>query len=79
MNNAKDLLAHTQTIFRALREAWFGEVIAEPGWYDMTPGQEAVLESRNGAMRKAYDAQTERLLQGEPLRVAPDCEADMDT
>jgi hypothetical protein len=79
MNNAEDLLAHTQTLFRELREAWFNEVVKEPGWHDMTTEQEAVLEADNGAMRKAYDAQTERMLQGEPLRVAPYYEADLDT
>jgi len=77
MSNAEDLLAHTQTLFRELRAAWFEEVISEHGWFDMTAAEESVLEAQNDALRKTYDAQTERLLQGEPLPVTPQCEFDM--
>lgn len=78
MSNAEDLLAHTQTLFRELRAAWFEEVISEHGWFDMTAAEESALEAQNDALRKEYDAQTERLLQGEPLSVYPYCEWDME-
>jgi hypothetical protein len=79
MSNAEELLAYTQKLFRELRGAWFAEVLRDRAHHGESAAHEQLREQKNKELRAKYDAQTERLLCGEPLRVAPDYEADLDT
>jgi len=73
MSNAEELLAYTQKLFRELRRAWWLEVLQDDGHErdDETEAQEQLRDKRNAALRAEYDSQTEQILCGAPLTVAP--------
>lgn len=68
-----------EAAFRTLRESWFINHIAyhahEREWE--TDDAEAMRMAQNLRNKKAFDAQTERILRGESDAVCPQCVADL--
>ena len=66
-------------LFRQLRTAWFDRVLYQHGperdWEDAE--QEASREYNNKHARQLFDEQTEMLLKGKDLPIAPTCYGEM--
>jgi len=65
--------------FRALRNAWFSEVLhsysPEREWEDEE--REQLRKKQNAELRRKFDDDTERLIAGEDRPVHPRCAHDM--
>jgi hypothetical protein len=72
-------VTNIQNAFRILRESWFYRILYssphERDWEDEE--QEKSREINNIRSKNLFDNQTERIIAGEILPVAPMCNADM--